>query len=43
MWKLKPKNTILVRTQCDKFDNFDDKSVEQELQADREILKKWNM
>ena len=43
MWNLKPKNTILVRTQCDRFKASDAKSLKQELEADREVLKKWKI
>lgn len=43
MWKLQPENTVLVRTQCDKFTSSDFKSIEQELETDRKILEGWKI
>ena len=34
MWALKPNHTILVRTQCDKVTDDDEKTIEEEIQSD---------
>ena len=43
MWKLQPKNTVLVRTQCDKFREKDAKSLQEELETDMKILEGWKI
>ena len=43
MFKLKPKNTILVRTKCDLRSENDKKTIEQELETDNEVLKSWGI
>lgn len=43
MFKLKPKNTILVRTKCDLRSEKDKKTIEQELETDNEVLKSWGI
>lgn len=39
LFAIKPKDIFLVRSQCDKFDNSQQKSLEQEIQVDQKYLK----
>ena len=43
MFEIKPDSTILVRTKCDLRSNKDKKTIEEELAADQEALKSWNI
>jgi len=40
---IKPHHTILIRTQCDRFDEHQSKSLEEEIKADNKILKEWGL
>lgn len=41
--KIKPKDTFAVRTQCDKWETGHNKTVEQEVEADKKYLQKLGL
>lgn len=43
LYKIKPSNTFLVRTQCDRGDEGQNKTIVQELETDKELLKAWKI
>lgn len=40
---IKPKHTYLIRTHCDKANKKDNKTLEEEIKTDYQILEKWNI
>ena len=43
MYAVKPNDTYLVRTKCDQEKPSDIRTVEEEVEIDKKLLKKWNI
>ena len=41
--KIKPYNTYLIRTQCDNWEQGMKKTIQQELDTDRQLVQSWGL
>ena len=43
IFKIKPAETYLVRTKCDTWESGHSKTIQQEIETDRDVIAKWGV
>ena len=43
IFKIKPTETYLVRTKCDTYESGHSKTIQQEIETDRDLIAKWGV